>query len=321
MQVAIKVYYHEPNEIDQEPALIAAISHENVLRVHDARSLSQTCSFFMTPCANRGDLGTHLNEHYIPTDLAYRLLTQLLSGLSALHENRLVHRDLKPENLLVHDETLLIADFGSVRRVSEDTGAAPASRHSILFRPPEAFGDSSYFNFASDTYQAGLVGYLLFGGRLSNDLESHLSRANLSRLEGIKASDGSFEVSQFIDSCLEKSVCAGKLVDWAALPLFVPKAIVRCLKRATIGIRYASCSEFLADLQRAGAGMPRWAAQGDTWVLADWNGRDYRLSNLGGNVAVHKRARGKSKFIADHELSGGGLRDVYDRLASRLRLP
>jgi serine/threonine protein kinase len=66
------------------------------------------------------------------------MLCQLLSSLSSLHyeEKKLVYRDLKIEILLVHDDTIGIADFVSIRMFSEATDQAPASKHSILFRPP-----------------------------------------------------------------------------------------------------------------------------------------------------------------------------------------
>jgi len=317
-QVALKIYYHGQNEIDQEPTLIAAISHENVLRVHDARSLSDSCSFFMTPCANYGDLATHLREYSISTVFAHQLLTQLLSGLTALHESRLVHRDIKPENLLVHDETLLIADFGSVRRVSDDTGVAPASRHSILYRPPEAIGDSPYFDFSSDTYQAGLVGCQLIGARLDNNLEWYLTGPQLEKLARLKADGDQFEISKYVDSCVERRIKNGTLVDWKKVPFFVPKSLVRCLKRAVSGARYASCSEFLFELQRTGANMPNWIVQGENVLLMDWRGRDYQLGVQGGDVIVRKRSTGKKRFIQDNQLSGGGLPAVYSKLRRQL---
>lgn len=44
------------------------------------------------------------------------LLFQLLNGVLALHENRVLHRDLKPGNLLVNkDCELQISDFGLAR--------------------------------------------------------------------------------------------------------------------------------------------------------------------------------------------------------------
>ncbi|SAL76616.1 protein kinase family protein [Caballeronia telluris] len=167
-KVAIKIYFHGENDIDQEPAIIAKINHENVLKVYDARKVGRDSSYFVTPAASDGDLSQYLDSFDVSLPVAHKMLCQLLSGIAALHTepNLLVHRDLKPENLLVHNDSILIADFGSVRRIDRKTGAAPASKHSILYRPPEAIGENAFFNFSSDIYQAGIIGFLLFGGEV-----------------------------------------------------------------------------------------------------------------------------------------------------------
>lgn len=225
--VAIKIYFHDEGAIDQEPSIIASINHQHVLKVFDARKVEKDCSFFLMPSANEGNLSSYLEKFNICLPLAHKLLCQLLSGLAELHRepNRLVHRDLKPENLLVHDDKVVIADFGSVRRIDKATGHAPASKHSILYRPPEAFGDKAHFNFSSDIYQAGLVGFLLFGGKINNDLLSHLNAKEITELQKIQDTKGDFEVSMFIDLCIQKRIDAGKLVDFATLPFYVPLRI------------------------------------------------------------------------------------------------
>lgn len=323
--VALKIYYHEENEVDQEPALIAAINHDNVLKVLDARTLNKNCSFFMTPFANYGDLSNYMDQYNLSTDLAHQLLCQLLSGLSALHcePNRLVHRDLKPENLLVHDDTLLIADFGSVRRVVKKTGKAPASRHSILYRPPESFGANPYFNYSSDTYQAGIIGYLLFGGSLSNTLTKHMKASELKILKSIEQESNDFEISKYVDSCIENRICSGRLLDWSSIPLFVPKKVIRVLKGATSksGSKYSNTSEFLLELQKVRAAMPEWIVKNDSWSLTNWKGKDYLLVQLDGDVGVKKRKHGNTKYISDRSLSGGDLVTVYSKLADHLELP
>ncbi len=232
-EVALKIYFHAPNEMEQEPALIAAINHENVMKVLDARSLENGCSFFMTPYANYGDLNSYIRRHFVSLPLAFRLLRQLLSGLSALHSDplRLVHRDLKPHNLLVHDDMLLIADFGSVRRMAPGASAVPASKHSVLFRPPEAFGGDGHFDFSSDCYQAGMIGYLLFRGALSEVLTDHLAPAQHKELARLKHENVPYaEECEFVGGCLQEKIEKGKLLDWKTIPAFVPRKIVRTLR-------------------------------------------------------------------------------------------
>jgi hypothetical protein len=189
-----------------------------------------------------------------------------------------------------------------------------------LFRPPEALGSAPYYDYSSDTYQAGLVGFLLFGGRLNNDLEVYLGASQCRQLAALKIAGDEFAVSRYVDGCIEARIARKNLVDWSSMPLFVSPSIRRVLRRAIQGARYSACSEFLVELQRAGTGIPNWIRQGDAWVLRDWRGRDYRLSALDGDVAVHKRAAGKVKFIADNQLSGGDLKTAYARLSAQLGL-
>lgn len=64
-EVAIKIYFHKEDSIDQEPTLIASIDHENVLKVYDARKVKSDCSYFMTQSANYGDLKSYLDKFYL----------------------------------------------------------------------------------------------------------------------------------------------------------------------------------------------------------------------------------------------------------------
>ena len=320
-EVALKIYFHEKNDINQEPTLVASITHDNVLKVYDARKVEDTCSYYMTPAANDGDLSDFLEKYYLNLSLSHSLLCQLLSGLSALHNPMvgLVHRDLKPENLLVHDETLLIADFGSVRKISEATGKAPASKHSILYRPPEAFGDSAFFDASSDVYQAGFIGYLLFGGALDNELTQHLNKKQKAELKEIDSEQGNFESSQYVDGCIENLACRGKLLQWDSLPYFVPRAIIRILKNATKphGSRYSNVSEFLIDLAKARNNLPEWSLCSDGALLENWKGNDYFIDKFG----LKKRGHGKSQFRRDNSLKADSPEKIFAQLRTKLKLP
>lgn len=323
--VALKIYFHAPNEVDQEPALVAALNHPNVMKVLDARNLRPDCSFFMTPFANYGDLSTYLRENHLSLPLAFRLLVQLLSGLSALHAdpNRLLHRDLKPQNLLVHDDTILIADFGSVRHIANGNDSVPASKHSVLYRPPEAFGDDGYFDFSSDCYQAGIIGYLLFGGALSEELPSHLKRSDARQLAELKYQNVPwYQECEFVDQCIRARVEKGTLLDWDSIPEFVPRRIVRALKRATATKkRLGDASEFLAQLASPKP-LPDWIrANSRTCSLRSWKGLDYQLTERDGQISVLKRRVGAARFINDNALSGGTWSQTMELLSDKLELP
>lgn len=324
-RVAIKIYFHEENEVDQEPAIIATLSHDNILKVFDARKLNKNCSFYMMQAADDGDLFSYQKRYHLSLELSYRLLSQLLSGLSVIHqtENMLVHRDLKPENLLIHNDQLVIADFGSVRRIDCAIGKAPASKHSILFRPPEAFGNDAFFDFSSDVYQAGMIGYLLFGGTLSNDLLEYLTKTELSQLEKVKKEGSSYDISKYIDSCIEKRIKTEKLLDWASIPFYVPKKVIKTLKKAVMGKskRYTNVSEFLVELSRVRAGLPDWIACDTGYTLRNWLGNDYMLFESAENVLMKKRKHGSIKFRQDTRIRAPDYAIAHDQLKKIIGLP
>lgn len=318
--VAIKIYFHDVDEVDQEPAIISKINHENVLKVYDARKVGKDCSYFLMPAANDGDLSNYLGKYSISLPFAHKLLCQLLSGVSALHgsPNFLVHRDLKPENLLIHDDKIVIADFGSVRRIDGSTQKAPASKHSILYRPPEAFGENAFFNFASDIYQVGLIGFSLFGGKLGNDLLLYMTEKEIKRLSGIT---GNYERSVYVDSCIESRIVSGKLMDWASLPFYVPSNIRRALKVAVSPTekRYKKGSEFLAELSRIRGKIPDWIVADDGYILRDWKSVDYLIRSE--DCTVLKRKTGSQAFRVDNSYGGANMDSIYEEMKERLGLP
>ncbi|KAA1012627.1 protein kinase [Paraburkholderia panacisoli] len=319
-QVAVKIYFHGTNDIDQEPAIVAKINHENVLKVYDARKVGKDCSYFMMPAASEGDLSKYLDAYFLSLPLSHKLLCQLLSGIAALHTkpNLLVHRDLKPENLLVHNDTILIADFGSVRRIDEQTRTAPASKHSILYRPPEAFGEEAFFGFASDIYQAGLIGFLLFGGKLPSNLLSYMKKKQKAALSAIA---GAYEQSKYVDSCIEEKIVRGDLADFGTLPFYIPNSIRRVLKAAISPIerRYTTVSEFLADLLRLRNHLPDWTTRGKAVLLQNWQGIDYRLPH--DEIAVYKRRAGGEKYRRDNTYVGNSHAELFAQMKDRMGLP
>ena len=317
-KVGIKIYFHGSSDMIQEPALIAKINHPNVLKVYDARRLNANCSFFVMPAAEDGDLLSFLDRYNLSISLAHSMLCQLLSGIAALHKdpNNLVHRDLKPANLLVHDDSLLIADFGSVRKVAPDTGVAPASRHSILYRPPEAFGDAAYYDYSSDLYQAGLIGYLLFGGKISENLLDHLNRKEQSQVKTIEATADQFEVTVFIDSCLKNRIQRGRIIDFSSLPCFVPRNIKSILRKAISSKRrYSTTCEFLADLNNVRASLPEWIDNGESLELKNWEGKDYFLCCDGSQFFAKKKRSGAKNYQKDNSIGkSSSMEQIYASL-------
>jgi renal tumor antigen len=56
-------------------------------------------------------------RHYLPEARIKNCMYQLVRSLDHMHRNGVFHRDIKPENILVLDDVLKVADFGSCRGI------------------------------------------------------------------------------------------------------------------------------------------------------------------------------------------------------------
>jgi serine/threonine protein kinase len=117
--VAIKFYAGEQGEARRdEPRQLCLIKNRNVLPILDARSVSEEWGYFATPRCFEGDLddliATQPSVHE-----ALDVALGICNGVSAIHALKMLHRDLKPGNIVMQAGTPQIADFGSVRMLSD----------------------------------------------------------------------------------------------------------------------------------------------------------------------------------------------------------
>lgn len=56
-------------------------------------------------------------DKLLPESRIRNWLYQILQGLAYIHKHGYFHRDMKPENLLVHKDSVKIADFGLAREI------------------------------------------------------------------------------------------------------------------------------------------------------------------------------------------------------------
>ena len=105
----------------------------------------------------------------------------ILSGLSHLHARSLLHRDLKPQNLLIaKDFSVVLGDYGSVKKIPEGSSTVPGSGHSLIYTPPESTFLGEY-GIIGDIYQIRMVLYQTLGGHLPYEESSWLNSLELKK--------------------------------------------------------------------------------------------------------------------------------------------
>lgn len=259
MHITLKYYYWGgKSEYHAEPRQLAQINAQNVLKILDAGLIDTKWAYFVTPTCTGGDLDLVLESSPLGVKTALEYTYQALSGLSHLHGSRFLHRDLKLANLyLTESSSVVIGDFGSVKRLPNKTSTIPASSHSLIYRPPETIITDLY-GIPGDIYQCGLILYQLLGGTLSYDGLAWLNKRELTQMEKLTTP---LDRESFIDYCIKTKIAAGKAIDLTSLPSWVPKSIHRIIKTAChvkAAQRFQSASAFMAKIHEIRPSVPDW---------------------------------------------------------------
>jgi eukaryotic-like serine/threonine-protein kinase len=117
--VAVKVlppsFATDPDRLhrfEREARSVAALSHPNILAVHDIGTHDGT-PYMVTELLEGETLRERLQGGSISTRKAIEIGIQIAHGLAAAYDKGIIHRDLKPENIfLTKDGRVKILDFG-----------------------------------------------------------------------------------------------------------------------------------------------------------------------------------------------------------------
>ncbi len=284
--VAIKFYAGEQGEArHDEPRQLCLITNRNVLPILDARSVSEEWGYFVTPRCFEGDLddliATQPSVHE-----ALDVALGICNGVSAIHALKMLHRDLKPGNIVMHAGTPQIADFGSVRMLIDGDSHVTASRHSILYRPPESFATGQY-TAKGDIYQIGVVLYQLLGGHLPYDGMEYFKPKELKQFASV---GDPVDQSIFVDRVLRSRAEDGSILAHDSLPPWVLGGAKRALRAMTCPdpeTRCSSVADVAAALTQLRAAMANWQWNGDVAVLRT-QGRTIELRPLDDDAPLYQ---------------------------------
>ncbi|MFZ2492461.1 MAG: protein kinase [Thermoanaerobaculia bacterium] len=161
---------------EREARAVAALSHPNILSIHDFGEDNGT-AYAVMELLEGATLRERVQQAEITAARALEWAHQIAQGLAAAHERGIVHRDLKPDNIFVtRDAVVKILDFG-LARMEEPVGLDSPDRTTVIGRtspgmvmgtlgylsPEQARGETA--DARSDIFSFGVVFYEMLAGK------------------------------------------------------------------------------------------------------------------------------------------------------------
>jgi serine/threonine protein kinase len=157
----------------REAEIIAAIEHENIVRVTDFGRSPEGYLFLVMELLDGESLFERLRrEGFMPPEEAVGILWQVCAALEAAHARGVVHRDLKPENVFLARtpggrEVAKILDFG-IAKIGDPTSASSTAAGMVVgtpeyLSPEQALGGE--VDTRADLYSVGLIAWRMLVGR------------------------------------------------------------------------------------------------------------------------------------------------------------
>ncbi|MGH9802966.1 MAG: protein kinase domain-containing protein, partial [Blastocatellia bacterium] len=100
---------------EREAKAVAALSHPNILAIHDFGHQEGT-AYLVMELLEGATLRQRLKDSVLNWREAVKISASIADGLAAAHAKGIIHRDIKPENVfLTNDRQIKVLDFGIAR--------------------------------------------------------------------------------------------------------------------------------------------------------------------------------------------------------------
>jgi serine/threonine protein kinase len=161
---------------EREARAVAALSHPNILAIHDFGRQDAT-AYAVMELLEGETLRERLASGPLPVRKALDYAVQVAHGLAAAHEKGIAHRDLKPENVFITAEgRVKILDFGLAKVTALEPEGTRSPTASAGTEPGVVMGTAGYMSpeqvrgqpvdHRSDIFSFGSVLYEMLTGQL-----------------------------------------------------------------------------------------------------------------------------------------------------------
>ena len=153
-----------------EARIARALQHPNIVVIYDLQP-ADVPRYIIMEHLTKGSLRQLLRKSgALSTEQAIQIAIAISSGLSQMHQKRIIHRDIKPENILFSEADVpKISDFGIAclpvdLRTMDSNQSDEAHPGTLLYMSPEQI-QGKQLDGRSDLYALGVVFYEVLTGK------------------------------------------------------------------------------------------------------------------------------------------------------------
>jgi tRNA A-37 threonylcarbamoyl transferase component Bud32/tetratricopeptide (TPR) repeat protein len=144
--------------IQNEISVIRSLAHPHIVQVHFTYEEKSRFAIVLQPLADY-DLEAYLEQNSPDEDQTGRWLRCLANTLAFIHSKGIRHKDIKTRNILIKDDEVIFADFGSSHAFLDEghsTTEGPAFGHTVMYCAPEVISAEKRSRSA-DIFSLGCV--------------------------------------------------------------------------------------------------------------------------------------------------------------------
>ena len=146
-------------KVISEINILQQINHVNIMKLYDYK-FDGDYLLLITEYCNNQNIDTFIEKNPSTIDIQDKI-KQIVNGVEYLHSLNIFHRDIKPQNILLHDDTIKIADFGFSVIIKDFHQLMSTICGTPLYMSPELLSYKPYTS-KSEVWSLGILFYIMF---------------------------------------------------------------------------------------------------------------------------------------------------------------